>query len=590
MATDTARLVVITRSSDGTGVPPQDVVWSSLTPHLVEVPSSDSGIVIGLHARGVAQVVATLANGAADTASVLVQPRPVLITIDAGGNQTTCVGRELDQPVVVRAVAEDQMGVAGVPMGLAPSDVGLVPTPGVVTNADGYAQTRWTLGGRVGVQVLEVRADIRTGPEVTVTAEARPTGAWTWVGGSSLPNGGGSRGALGVPAESNLPSARLWPGAAVGPDGSVWLFGGSQGLDDYSDLWELDGDSWVWRGGGDAANVPGTYGTKGVTSEHNAPGARQGATLWVDAQGTVWLFGGRGLEAQGAWGYLNDLWRFDGNHWTWVAGDSLRGSSGSYGQRGVAGASNAPWSRIVTLGWVDDANNLWLFGGFVPTSGYNVPLSYINDLWRFDGAAWAWMAGDSQPNSSGLSDVPGARSPIGALRRGESGWFFGGGGVDLGRGQNGRYADLWRIAGGTFTHVSGQTTMDLTARTGVMGRADPANTPGGRSGGSAWIDSRGVFWLFGGGVASGAALSDLWMFRDGEWTWLGGSVTERIAPVHGTMGAGTAATTPGSRTTNAAWVGPDGKLRMFGGFTHDPASGMSSYWNDMWRFDPACPI
>ena len=55
----------------------------------------------------------------------------------------------------------------------------------------------------------------------------------------------------------------------------------------------------------------GFYGTKGTADAANVPGAREGYISWTDAGGDLWLFGGWGLDSAGAWGDLNDLWRYE---------------------------------------------------------------------------------------------------------------------------------------------------------------------------------------------------------------------------------------------------------------------------------------
>jgi hypothetical protein len=81
---------------------------------------------------------------------------------------------------------------------------------------------------------------------------------------------------------------------------------------------------WAWMGGSTSYNQPGTYGTLGVLAANNVPGARMSAARWVDKQGTLWLFGGVGLDSVGAAdGQLSDLWTFSNNQWTWMGGSDL---------------------------------------------------------------------------------------------------------------------------------------------------------------------------------------------------------------------------------------------------------------------------
>jgi len=76
-----------------------------------------------------------------------------------------------------------------------------------------------------------------------------------------------------------------------------------------NDLWEFDGRNWTWVSGSNVAGQPGIYGTKGTSSPSNFPGGRLGFVSWTDKSGNLWLFGGGGLDATGARGFLNDLWR-----------------------------------------------------------------------------------------------------------------------------------------------------------------------------------------------------------------------------------------------------------------------------------------
>ena len=102
----------------------------------------------------------------------------------------------------------------------------------------------------------------------------------TWMGGSNTANHTGVYGTLGTPAATNVPGAR---GAAVSwTDGSgkFWLFGGG-GYDsagtqgDLNDLWEFNPRTkeWTWVSGSNTVNAVGVYGTQGVASASNVPGA-----------------------------------------------------------------------------------------------------------------------------------------------------------------------------------------------------------------------------------------------------------------------------------------------------------------------------
>jgi N-acetylneuraminic acid mutarotase len=146
------------------------------------------------------------------------------------------------------------------------------------------------------------------------------TGAWTWVAGSNDVNinSAGIYGSQGVPSTGNLPGGRA--GASLQTDalGNVWLFGAwgkdSVGAEQQlNDLWMRNPrtGAWTWTSGSNVYGSPGSYGIKGVPSASNVPGARSGASMWIDSSGNLWLFGGSGYGTTGALNqYLNDLWKY----------------------------------------------------------------------------------------------------------------------------------------------------------------------------------------------------------------------------------------------------------------------------------------
>ena len=116
----------------------------------------------------------------------------------------------------------------------------------------------------------------------------------------------------------------------------------------------------------------------------NVPGSRLEPAAWVDADGTLWLFGGNGTVATDQWGLLNDHWKFDPvrSEWTWVSGSDSLVQIGTYGTKGQADPLNIPGARYSALSWYDSQGRFWLFGGAgmdsTPEAGY------LNDLWRFE--------------------------------------------------------------------------------------------------------------------------------------------------------------------------------------------------------------
>jgi len=145
-----------------------------------------------------------------------------------------------------------------------------------------------------------------------------PGTGWAWIGGSPTSNALGVYGTQGTGASGNGPGARAAAVASIDSSGNLWLFGG-EGLDAtgtlgvgyLNDLWEFTPSSgtWTWVSGSATVNAAGAYGTQGTGAVSNVPGGRYSAAVWTDSSGTMWLFGGNGLDVNDNYGDLNDLWK-----------------------------------------------------------------------------------------------------------------------------------------------------------------------------------------------------------------------------------------------------------------------------------------
>ena len=172
---------------------------------------------------------------------------------------------------------------------------------------------------------------------------------------------------------SAVPGGRVGANSWIDSSGNFWIFGGigydsAGNVGEMNDLWSFDTSTstWTFVGGSKTANPVGSYGTEGVADPSNVPGGRAWATSWITPSGDVYILGGQ----QFGGGLLNDLWKYSGGQWTWVAPDMPGDSNpfvnelGIYGTQGTANSANAPGSRNQGLGWTDASGNLWLFGGF----------------------------------------------------------------------------------------------------------------------------------------------------------------------------------------------------------------------------------
>jgi N-acetylneuraminic acid mutarotase len=356
----------------------------------------------------------------------------------------------------------------------------------------------------------------------------------------------------------------------------------------------MSGSSTEGANGGQS----GVYGTLGVASAGNVPGARENAVSWTDNSGNFWLFGGQGYDSTGTDGVLNDLWEFTPTtrEWTWISGSNTVNASGVYGTQGVPSANSVPGARGsegTAVSWADGGGNLWLFGG-TTGAGYE-----LNDLWEFSPATkeWTWISGSDTISASGVygtlgvasaNNVPGAReSAVSWTDTSGNLWLFGGGVFSSVTGNFDELNDLWEFSPATkeWTWVSGSNTGDASGVYGTLGVASTNNVPGARERAVSWTDTSGNLWLYGGSGSDSTEdallFYDLWEFTPAtkEWTWVSGSSTG-FASVAGYPGVGTGA---------VSWIDGSGNLWLFGGdgFTAGENLGYLELLNELWEFNPS---
>jgi N-acetylneuraminic acid mutarotase len=130
------------------------------------------------------------------------------------------------------------------------------------------------------------------------------TGWWGWIGGSPTTYPHASFGPRGVFSPASFPGGLSFSVVWVMQSGEVWFFGG-YGCGErtcgsfVNNLWRFSPSSnmFAFMGGAKEMEGPGVYGTKGVPSPTNFPGARASPCGTVDEYGRLWLFGGFGVGA-----------------------------------------------------------------------------------------------------------------------------------------------------------------------------------------------------------------------------------------------------------------------------------------------------
>ncbi|MDD3266485.1 MAG: kelch repeat-containing protein [Burkholderiales bacterium] len=217
------------------------------------------------------------------------------------------------------------------------------------------------------------------------------TNQWAWMSGESTPDAVGVYGTQGQENPNNEPGSRFDAISWVDNNGTFWIFGGlgssSSGIGLLNDLWKYNPktNQWTWVNGSNLNGQSGVYGTMGVPTSTTTPGARnhRNPFAWSDKNGNLWMFGGAG-NLNDSIGLLNDLWMYNPstNQWTWKGGSSESGEFGIYGNKGSVSPNNTPGARRDSIGWIDNNNNMWLFGGAGNGSSTN---GNLNDLWKYNG-------------------------------------------------------------------------------------------------------------------------------------------------------------------------------------------------------------
>jgi N-acetylneuraminic acid mutarotase len=143
------------------------------------------------------------------------------------------------------------------------------------------------------------------------------TELWTWIHGTDTHGHAGVFGTQNVADPFSTPSSRIAGVTWVDDMGNLWLFGGQHagngGVQEYQDdVWRftLNSEIWTWIKGSSVFNQPAVYGSTGIPSAANTPGARERAVSWTGIDGTFWLFGGI-TEPHPSLKVKCDLWKFD---------------------------------------------------------------------------------------------------------------------------------------------------------------------------------------------------------------------------------------------------------------------------------------
>ncbi|HQQ94189.1 MAG TPA: kelch repeat-containing protein [Bacteroidia bacterium] len=435
---------------------------------------------------------------------------------------------------------------------------------------------------------------------------------WTWMKGNTVISQAGVYGTVGIASPGNNPGCRHGAATWVDNLGNLWLFGG-EGYDNtttlgwQNDLWKYSAttNQWTWMGGSNTSNQIGTYGSLGVPSPSNQPGAREFSIHWVDANGNFWLFGGDGFASTATFGRLGDLWKYNptSNQWTWMHGFNTVVQNGVYGTLGVPSSSNMPGCRYAAATWTDASGKLWMFGGRgYPAAGFD---GFLNDLWKYDPLTnqWTWVNGSNVTGQNSVhgtlnvaapANMPGGLEFASYWTDANTLYLFGGRGLPAAGGASYLNA-LWKYNIGTnqWTWINGSTGALQLGQYGTQSVPSVTNVPGARMSAACWTDGSGNLWLYGGlGTATVAGVNDLndvfcYNLSGNTWTWVKGANYTIPTASYGTQGIPSMTTTPGGRRYNTWWKRNNGEFWIFGG---EGYAALSVFGNndDLWKFTPSC--
>ncbi|MFN2315557.1 MAG: hypothetical protein ABR551_09710 [Gemmatimonadales bacterium] len=141
-------------ADNGSGVTVGDVYvhWSATGNSGASI--QPTGVLTAAGARGSVMLHARAATGARDSSRIWFAPAPTLVLPTSGGGQVAVVGTVLAAPLVTQVLANDGLGVPGVLVHLSTASGGTATPEVVRTDADGFARSVVTLGGKAGPQAF----------------------------------------------------------------------------------------------------------------------------------------------------------------------------------------------------------------------------------------------------------------------------------------------------------------------------------------------------------------------------------------------------------------------------------------------------
>ena len=382
----------------------------------------------------------------------------------------------------------------------------------------------------------------------------------------------------------------------------LYLFGGQgrlvNGTSGYlNDLWVFENGRWKWLFGGDVKNQAGSYSNSDPALVY--PGSRYGAAMWMDANGDVWVFGGRGEDENGDFGYMNDLWRWDSSakRWFFEEGSKIRDQGNYYFDLSTFSLVYKVGGRIGMNIWQAPNGDVLLYGGHgFHSSGTGE--GYFADFWKWDGNNWTLIGG--MPFSGiprdpfSVSPEPGSRAFSTLIPDGDNGFYLYGGRSYDGPASiltSGLADDLWYYDYGanTWSFLGGSTSgFEVPPTYGVATFNDSLISPGSLENAVGW-NHEGNIYLFSGigsSVNNGTDRSnDFWHWNGTNWAFLKGSGDTSILSKTASVkqgGKGSFEDFPAARDRAQAWQDKYGNLHLLGGRGTTSIGTSRQFLDDHW--------
>jgi N-acetylneuraminic acid mutarotase len=417
------------------------------------------------------------------------------------------------------------------------------------------------------------------------------TNNWTWIKGSNID------GDLPVYGIKNLTDINNNPGGRSGCSSWIYndkfyMFGGF-GFDKngelglLNDLWEYDPatNNWTWKNGSDIRYQAGTLNS--IFPPYNYPGAREEAASAVRNNKLI-LFGGGGIDVNGNFGFLNDLWEYSHqtNEWIHKTGPTIINDPGAYN----GNTNDYPAARKAPSFW-DNDGTLYIMGGTIFDGTID---QAMNDFWRFDynTNSFTLISGSNTygvPPIFGQLGVPDFNTSPGSITSGNcysvgnSLYYFAGTDVT----GNDNYNALWKYntESNIWIWIKGSNTCCITGEYGTLGIEHPNNNPAPNNEGGpslSWVYNNKLYIN-----DMGANYIHLCAFNLATQNWATVKILERNT-LYGNIGLNNNnIQKPGARAGASGWE-YNGKMYLWGGKGNSAVnSGGEAFLNDLWQYDPA---